>query len=138
MFTFNSQDDYTNAAARILPADPDNCERTDPTRIMATWLETRYRTRLDRENSTDDDARRERMKVVNPRFLLRQWVLEEVVKSAKNKKGFGVENKEMLDHVLRMALEPFNENWGGNREEEERLCGDVPKFHAGLQCSCSS
>jgi hypothetical protein len=46
--------------------------------------------------------------------------------------------REVLGRVLNMALHPFEESWGGDREEEERFCGDVPKFDRAMQCSCSS
>jgi len=39
---------------------------------------------------------------------------------------------------MKMALAPFEEDWGWNHEEEERFCGDVPKYKIGMQCSCSS
>jgi uncharacterized protein YdiU (UPF0061 family) len=78
------------------------------------------------------------MKRVNPRFVLRQWILEEVIKKTQSEKGVGVKDKAMLDMVLGMCLEPFKEEWGGDKGEEERLCGDVPKVNRGFQCSCSS
>lgn len=52
-----------------------------------------------------------------------------------------VENKnerEILNNVMKMALDPFKEEWGWNKEEEERFCGDVPKQKIAMQCSCSS
>ena len=91
----------------------------------------------ERENSNDNE-RRERMNKVNPKFVLRQWVLEEVIKSTTSEKGVGVKHHEMLDMVLKMSLDPFKDEWGGDKAEEERLCGDVPKANRGFQCSCSS
>jgi serine/tyrosine/threonine adenylyltransferase len=46
--------------------------------------------------------------------------------------------REILERVLHMALNPFNERWGWNEEEEERFCGDVPRNQRAMQCSCSS
>jgi serine/tyrosine/threonine adenylyltransferase len=65
--------------------------------------------------------------------VLRNWILEEVIERVE-KKG----ERDILQRVLAMALEPFREEWGGVREEEERFCGVVPKYKSGLQCSCSS
>jgi serine/tyrosine/threonine adenylyltransferase len=65
--------------------------------------------------------------------VLRNWILEEVIERVE-KKG----EREILQRVLAMALDPFREEWGGDRDEEERFCGDVPKYKSGLQCSCSS
>jgi hypothetical protein len=39
---------------------------------------------------------------------------------------------------MKMSLNPFEENWGWDEAEEERFCGDVPKFKEMMQCSCSS
>ena len=46
--------------------------------------------------------------------------------------------REILNRVMNMALHPFEESWGGDRDEEERFCGDVPKYSRAMQCSCSS
>lgn len=46
--------------------------------------------------------------------------------------------REVLSRVMNMALNPFNEEWGLDREEEERFCGDVPRYNRAMQCSCSS
>jgi serine/tyrosine/threonine adenylyltransferase len=137
VFTLNSKDDYTRAAEHILPAETENIKR-DCVNTLAIWLETKYRPRVEREQSTNDHERRDRMSSVNPKFILRQWILEEVIKKTTSERNVGVEDKESLDMVLRMALEPFNDAWGGDKAEEQRLCGDVPKIDRGFQCSCSS
>jgi len=80
-----------------------------------------------------DAARKEAMDKVNPKFVPRNWVLEEVIERAEKKK-----EREILHRVLNMALNPFKEEWGGDKSEEERFCGDVPQYRSGLQCSCSS
>jgi hypothetical protein len=50
--------------------------------------------------------------------------------------------REVLDRVMHMALNPFEEEWSGSgeegREEYERFCGDVPRYQRAMQCSCSS
>lgn len=137
IFNFNSKEEYSKAAEQILPADTENVKKQSIDNL-ATWLETKYRPRLEKEESTNDHERRDRMNKVNPKFVLRQWILEEVIKNTKSEKGVGVKNKEMLDMVLKMSLEPFREEWRGDKGEEERLCGDVPKLDRGFQCSCSS
>ena len=136
IFALNSKEEYSRAAEHILPADTQN--KKEGIETMASWLETKYRPRLEKEGSTNDQERRERMAQVNPKFVLRQWVLEEVIKNTQSEKGVGVQDKELLDHILKMALEPFKEEWGGDKGEEERFCGDVPKIDRGFQCSCSS
>jgi serine/tyrosine/threonine adenylyltransferase len=137
LFTFNSKDQYLTAAEKILPADPE-IPKPESIKTLATWLEDKYRLRLEKDGITNDTERQQKMNSVNPKFVLRQWVLEEVIRKTESEKGVGVKNKEMLDLVLAMALEPFKEEWGIDKEEEERLCGDVPKLDRGFQCSCSS
>jgi serine/tyrosine/threonine adenylyltransferase len=137
MFTLNSKDDYSRAAELILPVEAENMKQ-ESVEKLAEWLETKYRPRLEKEGNTNDRDRRERMNKVNPKFILRQWILEQVIKNTTSEKGVGVKNQEMLDMVFKMSLEPFQDEWGGDKGEEERLCGDVPKRDRGFQCSCSS
>ena len=96
----------------------------------------------------------------NPRFVLRQWVLEEVIdllqKDAKRGEGAsrtsGEEpspGKQLLNKILQMSTQPFDA-WGAegsSKSEEEltdeqklerRLCGLGEKRMLGFQCSCSS
>jgi len=73
------------------------------------------------------------MKGVNPNFTPRNWIFEEVIKRVEQDG-----EREVLTRLVRMATNPFEEQWGGDREEEERWCGEVPKYLGGLQCSCSS
>lgn len=87
-----------------------------------------------------------RMNLVNPRFTLRQWVLEETIAKLDNQKG----STEQLLRVLRMVGAPY-ESYGelevGKEEcelldqeamEEKRLCDIGAKELLGFQCSCSS
>ena len=102
---------------------------------IATWLE-KYRQRVIEDWSESADAEEERfsaMKSVNPKFIPRSWVLDELIERVE-KKG----EREVLDRVMNMALNPFQEEWGVDREEEERFCGDVPRYQRAMQCSCSS
>lgn len=60
-------------------------------------------------------------------------MLDELIERVE-KKG----ERDILQGVMKMALNPFEEEWGWNKDEEERFCGDVPLFKSGMQCSCSS
>jgi len=73
------------------------------------------------------------MKAVNPKFLPRSWILDEVIQRVEGKA-----DRDILGRVMHMALNPFQDNWGLNKEEEERFCGDVPRFKRATTCSCSS
>ena len=85
------------------------------------------------ESAEAEEERFAAMKAVNPKFIPRSWVLDELIERVE-KKG----EREVLDRVMNMALNPFNEEWGVEREEEERFCGDVPRYQRAMQCSCSS
>ena len=137
IFTLNTPLSFSTAAEHILPSDTEIIKQESISKL-SIWLETKYKPRLQKEGSINDMERKDRMKGVNPKFVLRQWVLEEVIKNTQCEKGVGVKDKEVLEMVLRMCLEPFREEWGGDRGEEERFCGDVPKIERGFQCSCSS
>ncbi|KAL4972016.1 hypothetical protein BDW66DRAFT_145057 [Aspergillus desertorum] len=102
---------------------------------IAKWLDKwRQRVLEDWGSNADADIKRQQaMKEVNPKFVPRGWILDEVIDRVE-RRG----DREILGRVMNMALNPFNEEWGLNREEEERFCGDVPKFQRAMMCSCSS
>jgi len=100
---------------------------------MAQWL-TRWRERIVEDWGVDKDSERETMmKAVNPKFIPRSWILDEVINRVENKGDRGI-----LGRVMQMALNPFQDSWGWDEKEEERFCGDVPSFQRAMMCSCSS
>ena len=102
---------------------------------LAKWLE-KWAERVKEDWPSSPEAREERfaaMKAVNPKFVPRSWILDELIERVE-KKG----EREILARVMDMALSPFDEEWGWDREEEERFCGDVPRYQRAMQCSCSS
>ena len=99
---------------------------------VAAWL-ARWSVRA-AEDWGDKDAERQReMKAVNPKFIPRSWILDELIQRVEH----GGE-RDVLDRVMNMALHPFEEEWSGDRAEEERFCGDVPRERRAMMCSCSS
>ncbi|KAI0342905.1 UPF0061-domain-containing protein [Trametopsis cervina] len=98
------------------------------------------------EGISVDEERQKAMREGNPRFVLRQWVLEEVIKVVEEDTERG---RRVLGKVLKMATNPFAP-WGGEDDpastealdeeilEERRLCGIGEKRMLGFQCSCSS
>jgi len=66
-------------------------------------------------------------------FIPRSWILDELIERVEKKN-----EREILPQIMKLALNPFQETWEWNAEEEERFCGDVPKYKGMLQCSCSS
>ncbi|MBE3050031.1 YdiU family protein, partial [Candidatus Bathyarchaeota archaeon] len=90
-----------------------------------------------------DAERRAAMKAVNPNFIPRGWILDEVIRKVE-KDG----ERDVLRRVMHMALHPFEDTWDerefggevykGDAEEEARWTGDVSEAVRALQCSCSS
>lgn len=101
---------------------------------VGEWL-GKWQARVieDYGKDSEDLDRQIEMKKVNPKFIPRSWILDEVIQRVE--KGG---EREILDRVLNMALHPFEENWGSDGVEEERFCGDVPRIQRAMQCSCSS
>ncbi|TQN74636.1 UPF0061 protein [Colletotrichum shisoi] len=95
------------------------------------------------EDASQDVEREKAMKAVNPNFVPRGWVLDEIIKRVE-KDG----ERDVLRRVMHMALHPFEDSWDGkdiegreykgDKAEEERWVGDVPKLKRAIQCSCSS
>jgi len=109
------------------------------------WL-GKWRERVLEDWGEGDDKESERikaMKQVNPSFIPRSWILDEVIRRVE-KEG----ERDVLNRVMHMALNPFEESWAGqtidgveyegDREEEIRWTSDVPRFGRAMQCSCSS
>ncbi|KAE8145712.1 hypothetical protein BDV25DRAFT_164037 [Aspergillus avenaceus] len=100
---------------------------------IGRWLGN-WRTRILEDWGPSNDLERQvAMKKVNPNFLPRGWVLDEVIERVELRG-----DQEILGRVMHMALNPFNTEWGLCREEEERFCGDVPRYKRAMMCSCSS
>ncbi|PPQ64140.1 hypothetical protein CVT24_008770 [Panaeolus cyanescens] len=133
--------------------EPENLDHGAATQTWLPWLEA-YAARI-REERSDwsevpddklDEARKAEMLSVNPRFVLRQWLLEDVIKRVERDSEGG---KRVLAKVMHMACNPF-EPWGAEDSEdpdeeltkedlaERRYCGLGDKKMLGFQCSCSS
>lgn len=131
--------------AGIVPEHAAEAARSDAREFLG-----RYEARLGvQEEVAAAAGRRGRMDGVNPRFVLRQWVLEETI--AKLHEGGDDADLGALERVLEMAGEPFEgygeaevgEEGGGvcgtkEAEERTRLCGRGSEDMLGFQCSCSS
>ena len=124
---------------------PRNVSEDEAREKLAKWLD-KWRLRVledwnDANEDIADDREHERitrMKQVNPNFIPRSWILDEVIRRVE-KEG----EREVLDRIMHMVLNPFEdrwsgESWKGDPEEEQRWIGDPPKFERAMQCSCSS
>ncbi|KAI1269340.1 hypothetical protein F5Y18DRAFT_369536 [Xylariaceae sp. FL1019] len=116
---------------------------------VGAWLD-RWRQRIiedwgDGETLSEEaeTQRQEAMKKVNPNFIPRSWILDELIKRVEKGK-----ERDVLGRVMTMALNPFEDSWAGREfngqayegdaEEEKRWTSDVPKVGRLMQCSCSS
>ncbi|KAK7039151.1 hypothetical protein VNI00_010055 [Paramarasmius palmivorus] len=95
-----------------------NC--SEPAFIDEFTAKREWNEWLDKYSSYSDSlvSTEERLKA-NPRFVLRQWVLEEVIRAAQEDKG-AEKGKAVLGKVLHMACNPF-ETWGGEEAELREL-----------------
>ncbi|EJF64664.1 hypothetical protein DICSQDRAFT_52883 [Dichomitus squalens LYAD-421 SS1] len=133
-----------------LSSEPERLDRIRGHSDWSEWLR-KYAARIESERDHwdgegDVDAAREReAKSANPRFVLRQWLLEEVIKKVETDTESG---KRVLGKVLHMACNPY-EPWGAEgvedesgldaeTKEERRYCGMGERKLLGFQCSCSS
>ena len=116
---------------------------------MGAWLE-RWRQRILEDwgdgSSVSEEAdaqRTDAMKKVNPNFIPRSWILDEVIRRVEKGK-----ERDVIDRLMIMALNPFEDSWAGrefngktyegDKEEETRWTADVPRVGRAMQCSCSS
>ncbi|GAA5911580.1 hypothetical protein JCM5296_005254 [Sporobolomyces johnsonii] len=146
-FTTTSSPSFATLLDALLPAASTSTsnDRTDWT----AWFKT-YESRLEKDGADAAASRRERMNAANPRFTLRQWVLEETIRKVDREGDAGI---EQLERVLYMAQHPFEPYGEGEIEkgekgdgvcptpeemERQRLCGVGEKDMLGFQCSCSS
>lgn len=103
----------------------------DAKKRVLEWLKI-YAARIGEEGEQQEEERLKGMKKVNPNFVPRNWVLEEIIKRVE-KDG----EKEVLEKVMKMVERPFEDSWGVGKDEE-RWTGDVPREKRATQCSCSS
>ncbi|KAM4544216.1 protein adenylyltransferase SelO-like [Fundulus diaphanus] len=97
-------------------------------RLFSDWLVV-YLQRLSRPQSEDDLRRQQRMKRVNPRYVLRNWMAESAIRKAERGDFSEV---ELLHRVL---TAPFVTQ---DSAEEAGYAARPPLWAKGLKVSCSS
>ncbi len=85
-----------------------------------------YRARL-RQEGSNDPARKAAMNLVNPKYILRNYLAQIAIEKAQNKDFSAVEN------LLRLLEKPFDE-----QPENERYAALPPDWASELEVSCSS
>ncbi|KLO17399.1 UPF0061-domain-containing protein [Schizopora paradoxa] len=130
----------------LVPSTSFEGDKEKAIKDLIEWLQ-KFATRISAEVKTaeDEEKREKAMLRANPRFILRQWLLEEIIKRVQDDVHVG---KRALAKVHEMATKPF-EPWGAElkvsedsltpeEKEERRYCGMGSTKMLGFQCSCSS
>ena len=93
------------------------------------WLAS-YRARLQTESS-QDAVRSAQMNQVNPKYVLRNWIAEKVIRAARGDDG--VVDFAEIETVRRLLAKPFDE-----QPEFAAYAALPPEWASGLEVSCSS
>lgn len=95
--------EYVTSVLQLTP-EVDRLDLGRATTDLKTWLQ-KYAHRIESERTEwgeNMNAEREvAMRAVNPRFVLRQWVLEEVIKAVERDSNSG---KRILRKVLHVSV----------------------------------
>jgi uncharacterized protein YdiU (UPF0061 family) len=100
----------------------DRCIHREP---LDTWLD-KYSMRLE-EETFSEAQRHEKMLTVNPKYILKNHILQEAIEKAE------AHDFSMVDELLMVALAPF-----GEHPELEHLCKPTPLKSKNVKLSCSS
>ncbi len=92
---------------------------------LEEWLES-YDKRLEKESQTRAE-RHEKMLSVNPKYILKNHILQEAIEKAQN------HDFSMVNDLLKVAHSPFDEH-----KELEHLCKQAPMESKNIKLSCSS
>lgn len=92
---------------------------------LKEWLES-YDEMLEKESMSQHN-REEKMLSVNPKYILKNHILQEAIEKAKE------HDFTMIDDLLKVAHSPFKEH-----KELEYLCVPTPKKAKNIKLSCSS
>jgi uncharacterized protein YdiU (UPF0061 family) len=99
---------FLGRLAECIPKKPTDMKRDEVKRAFKPWLKTYAARILQEQDSWEGDDweanRCAEMRKVNPRFVLRQWVLEETIK--KLEEGEGLERRRVLGHILKVRSDP--------------------------------
>ena len=143
---FTSKDDDLNLVEELLQILEDN--RVDYTAFFRTlsnyelsknelkqlcsnakeldvWLD-KYDKRLKQE-STDSSTRSNKMRQINPKYVLKNYILQDAISKAEKHDFTGVEE------LLKLAQFPFEEH-----EEMSHYASTTPSNYKNIQLSCSS
>ena len=92
---------------------------------MEKWLD-KYSLRLEKE-TLESSKRHEKMLGVNPKYILKNHILQEAIDKAQR------HDFSMVNDLLKVALSPCEEHEG-----LEELCKPTPMKSKNIKLSCSS
>ena len=120
--------DYTKFFRLLSRYDGDKTdilELVDLENPIREWLEA-YDKRLEKE-SLETKERHDRMLSINPKYILKNHILQEAIDKAE------LSDFSMIEDLLSVAMNPCEEH-----VELEHLCKSAPKEAKNLKLSCSS
>ncbi|MDQ7067581.1 MAG: protein adenylyltransferase SelO family protein [Sulfurimonas sp.] len=120
--------DYTDFFRKLSRFDGDKSPILDIciNRVyVEKWLDT-YELRLEKEDMPVQ-KRHEKMLAVNPKYVLKNHILQEAIELAQK------DDFSMVNNLLKVAYKPFDEH-----KELEHLCKRAPMSSKNLKLSCSS
>lgn len=124
----SSEVDYTNFFRALCHYDANREELlklANLTTPLNEWLEA-YDARLE-EEKLSADKRKESMLGANPKYVLRNHIIQEAIEASQ--RG----SHQMVRDLLFVALKPFDEH-----TEYEHLCKSAPSKFKNIKLSCSS
>lgn len=108
--------DADNAITEWLDINTEEEAQTDPSKeALKPWLAI-YRHRL-LKDKVDNDERKQRMDAVNPRFVLRNSIAEDVIQAFDNGTDED-EAKDILNACLDACINPFKDQYEDKRIED--------------------
>ena len=93
--------------------------------LLDQWLDS-YNKRIEKETLSADE-RHKNMLAVNPKYVLKNHILQEAIEKADE------HDFSMVNELLKVALAPFDEH-----PELEHLCKPTPAKSKNIMLSCSS
>ncbi|MEA3369988.1 MAG: protein adenylyltransferase SelO family protein, partial [Campylobacterota bacterium] len=124
----NAKIDYTMFFRKLSRFDGDKSKILDIAihrEPLDRWLDI-YSERLDKETQ-GETKRHEKMLRVNPKYILKNHILQEAIEKAQE------HDFSMVNELLKVALTPFDEH-----EKLEHLCKATPMESKNIKLSCSS
>lgn len=129
----NDNVDYTIFFRRLCDFDSDDVNNNTAIRDMFIqrdlfnhWANS-YQQRLNKEDN-DDKQRAKKMKQVNPKYILRNYMAEIAIKKAQEEKDYSG-----IDRLLNLLQNPFDE-----QPENDIYAGFPPEWAQEISLSCSS